>query len=447
MALSDFVNVQISLSPQSLTRPGFGVPLILASDAPVGFTNRVRTYNKPDDLVSDGFSVSGPTYLMASRLCQQSTRPPKFKVGRQALPATIHFTLTPTAVNSATYNMTVNGNPVTFTADSSATATEIVTGLKAAVDALSISGLTSGGSTTMTLVMGTAGQFLDVSVEDVALLSMAQDESDPGVATDLAAIAVEDNAWYCLLNPFNSAAIIAAAAGWCETNEKLYIAQTSDSQCAVHAVSGASDIMATLKTAARFWTACFYSPGSGDFLDAAIAGLMLHTNPGSETWALKTVSGVSAALLTATQRANILGKNGNDYEVVGDPSAGLSITNPGKVSSGEWIDVVRFRDWLKANIGAEVFDALRQVNNPQAKKLPFTDGGIAAVQGAIKAVLSRGVQAGGLSSSPAPSVFVPKASDVSPSDKQNRKLTGVTFNATLADAIQAVDPINGALVA
>jgi hypothetical protein len=136
MALSDFVSVQISLSALPLSRPGFGTPLLLAADAPAGFTERVRTYNEADELLDDGFAADGPTYLMAVAVCSQNPRPPKFKVGRLALVPTQKFTVTPTAVNSATYRMTVDGQAVEFTADSSATAAEIVTGLKAAIAAL-----------------------------------------------------------------------------------------------------------------------------------------------------------------------------------------------------------------------------------------------------------------------------------------------------------------------
>jgi hypothetical protein len=447
MALSDFVSVQISLSALPLSRPGFGTPLLLAADAPAGFTERVRTYNEADELLDDGFVVTGPTYLLAQAVCAQNPRPPKFKVGRLALKPTQKFTVTPTAVNSATYRMTVAGQPVEYTADGSATAAEIVTGLKAAIAALDdVPAITTSGTSTLVLTADVAGAFFDVGVDDLSLLSIVQDHADPGVATDLAAIKVADNDWYCLLNAFNSEAMVNAAAAWAETAKKLFLFDTIDSTAVTTVSSGATDLVADQKTSARFWTSAWYQDRTGYMLAASVAGALLPTDPGSETWAFKTPSGPVASRLTATQRTNLLNKNGNLLEVVGDPDAGLSITNPGKVGSGEWIDVVRLRDWIEANVAADVFDTLRGANNAQ-KKLPYTDAGIQAVKGAILAVLKRAVAVGGLSDNPAPTVTVPKAADVSGTDKSNRVLTGVKFSATLAGAIHAVTPIQGTLTA
>lgn len=444
MALSDFVSVQISLSALPLTRAGFGTPLLLAADAPAGFTERVRTYTEADDLLDDGFTTSDATYLMAARLCQQDPRPPSFKVGRLALPPTQKFLITPTAVNSATYRMSVNDNEIEVTADGSATAAEIVTALTAAVDALSLA-ITCTGTTTLTLTANSAGDFFDVAVEDRSLLALAQTHVDPGAATDLAAIKDVDNSWYCILNAFNSELMVNAIAAWAETNKKLFPFATVDTACVTTVASGATDVIADQKTASRNWPTGWFQGSTGDMLDVAIAGALLPTDPGSETWAHKTVSGPVATRLTATEKTNLLAKNGNSYEIVGDPDAEVYITNPGKTGSGEWIDVVRFRDWVEANVAAEVFDTLRGVSNAQ-KKLPFTNAGIQAVAGAILAVLKRGVAAGGLVADSL-TVTAPKAADISPTDKANRVLTGVKFSATLAGAIHAVTPIKGTLVA
>jgi hypothetical protein len=94
---------------------------------------------------------------------------------------------------------------------------------------------------------------------------------------------------------------------------------------------------------------------------------------------------------------------------------------------------VRFIDWLYANIQEDVF-ALLQAND----KIPFTDIGIAQVQGAIQAVLGRGISVGGLSADPAPAVTVPAVADISTIDKAARNLTGIEFTATLAGAIHIV---------
>jgi hypothetical protein len=159
-------------------------------------------------------------------------------------------------------------------------------------------------------------------------------------------------------------------------------------------------------------------------------GRWLPFPPGSETLHLKSVNGVDADTYTASQFANLTSKNALFYK----PLGGTNVLFWGKAASGEYMDVVRFIDWLYANIQEDVF-ALLQSNN----KIAFTDIGVAQVQGAIQAVLARGVGVGGLAADPAPTVTVPAVADISTVDKAARTLTGVEFTATLAGAIHIVD--------
>jgi hypothetical protein len=437
MALSDIVQVSISTTSAPVERAGFGVPLVLAPDCPAGFTERVRFYTAASELITDGFSATDATYLMVSRLFSQSPKLPQVAVGRLALPPTQQFELTPVVGNSTEYVIEVDGEEVTYTSDASATAAEITAGLKSAVDALSLDITTSQQSTNTVLriVADVAGEFHSVKVQNVSLCKIVQNHADPGVATDLAAIALENSSWYAILNAFNSKAMAAAIATWAEANTKLFICQSQDSETITLAQStdnnsGSPTTLAeTLHNAGDFRTAVIYHPDTSAFADAAWAGACLPLDPGSETWAYKTLTGVDAVTLTSTQRTNVLAKNANCYTTV----AGLNVTEQGKVAGDEYIDVIRFRDWLQANMQADVFQVIKG-----AKKIPFTDRGISAIKAAIMARLDLGVQAGGLASDPAPVVTVPRAADVSDADKTARTLTGVKFDATLAGAIQAV---------
>ena len=58
--------------------------------------------------------------------------------------------------------------------------------------------------------------------------------------------------------------------------------------------------------------------------------------------------------------------------------------------SGEWIDVIRFRDWLKADMQTRVFQVLKS-----NRKVPFTDSGIGLVEGAMERSLKEGQDIGG----------------------------------------------------
>jgi hypothetical protein len=429
VALSDYVQISITTETSSLQQAGFGTPIVLAGKVPAGFTERVREYTATDDMVTDGFSAKSPEVLAVGTLLSQSVRPVSVLVGRLALPATQKFVLTPVAQNSTVYSGKLNGSPWTFTSDSTATTTEITTGLNSAIGALitaQSSGLVMTGTTALTLTQGTAGAFDSLSVDNPVLIGLAQTHTDPGSATDLANIALERDDWYGVISLMNSSAVVAAIAGYVEANTKLYLAQTQDTEVIIHALSGATDIAATLQAAARARTAVFYHPRTDAFLDAAIAGRCLPLTPGSETWALKTVSGPEVTNLTRTQRTNALAKNCNIYEKV----AGKNVTTNGTCADGEFIDVVRGRDWLEARLAEDIFDALSK-----ADKVPFDDGGISVIQGVMEAVLQEGVDNGLLSSNPKPKVTVPLASAVPDADKQARRLTGVKFDAVLAGAI------------
>ena len=80
------------------------------------------------------------------------------------------------------------------------------------------------------------------------------------------------------------------------------------------------------------------------------------------------------------------------------------------------------------------------MNNP---KVPYTDAGITAIQAQIERALDQGVNQNFIAPN-SYTVIVPKAANVSAIDKTNRVLNGVSFQATLAGAVQAVN-ITGTL--
>ncbi len=433
MALSDIVNISISLSADKVTRDGFGVPIILAPDCSAGFTERIRYYTDMTGVLVD-FAVTTATYKQALQVFSQNPRPPRLAVGRCALPPTQRWAITPVAGDLVNYQMRVNGNLISVTSDGSGTVTEIIALLKNAIDALSLGITVTDQTTFMRIVANTAGAFFSVEVLDTLKLKIFQDHADPGLATDLAAIAAVDSTWYGMLYGFGSAACLAAIATFAEANDKLAILETQDSD--VINLSNGSDtggsitIAGTLKAATRLRTALIYNADNSEFSGAAWAGACLPLDPGSETWAFKTLGGVAATSLSATQRTNLVAKYVNFYESI----SGVSVTNQGKVSGNEYIDVIRFRDWLRSNMAADIYAALTRM-----KKIPYTDGGISVIEGIVLARLKAGVDVGGLASSPAPTVTVPKVSAVSSADKSSRTLNNVKFDATLAGAIQAIN--------
>lgn len=450
MALSDIVNVTITLESVRVTQAGFGIPLILASDCPAGFTERYRVYTEIGQLEDDGFSVTGATYLCASAIFAQDPHPTTVAVGRQALKPTLRWAVTPVATNSVNYAAEFNGNALSYDSDANATAAEIIAGLKSDIDALSLAVTVSDQTTYMRVVANSAGAWFNMKVAtdhiNLGRLAIAMDHADPGVATDLNAILDENPDFYVVLNNFNSQAMAVALAVWTEANGRMFICGTQDSKAISLSKANDTDQSSALSTpgalqkADYFRSAAIYHPDNSQFIDAAWAGSALWTDPGSETWAFKRLAGVDSYALTATQRTNLVAKAANFYETV----AGVNVvSNTGTVASGEYIDTIRFRDWLKAVIESDIAAALIRAS-AAGKKIPYTDAGISTFQGIILARLQEGVTVGGLADDPAPKCTVPKASTVSTADKEARELNDVKFDGTLAGAVHSIN-ISGRL--
>jgi hypothetical protein len=287
-----------------------------------------------------------------------------------------------------------------------------------------------GSSTTKVVCTATtAGELVDYSALSPTL-TLFDATTDPGIATDLAAIRAFDADWYGLEIDGNSKPQTLAAAAWAEPFGILFGAQSADSAC--KDAGSTTDVLAVLQADAYTHTDAWFHPSVATpdaWLAAGMTGDRFPDDPGSDTWAYKTLAGVAPYALTASERAALLAKNANIYTL----EAGVGTSFPGKVASGEWVDVIRFLDWLKANLRLDVF-ALLLAN----KKVPFTDKGIDLVKGVVRARLNAGVEAGGIDGAAPTTVSAPRAKDVSPANKRNRLLPGVQFACTLAGAIHTV---------
>lgn len=317
------------------------------------------------------------------------------------------------------------GTPAAVTGVS-ATVAEIVNGLRSKLDAVGLAVTGSDQTTYLRVLANAAGAFFSFEVADTAKIGIAQDHADPGVATDLAAIALDNNDWYGLVSLYNSKAVVQAVAAYAEANKKLYVAQSQDSAIITTAISGTDDVAEALKNSAYDRTALIYSGITDEFADAAWLGKCLPFAPGSETWKFKTLAGVAASSLSETHKVNLRAKSCNFVYTV----AGRNITAEGVVSSGEFIDIIRGVDWFEARLQERIFLLLAN-----AAKVPFTDGGIALIEGEVRSQCTEGIEAGFLTNNPAPEVFVPKAADVSTLNKAARLLPDVKFNATIAGAV------------
>lgn len=426
MSLNDVVRVAITASTRGVAQPGFGLPMILGMAAPLG-SDRFRLYGSPDAMVSDGFQSADPEYRAASAVFAQNPQVPNVAVGRRVTKPTQHWAITPTPIDGRQYAVTVDGKAATFTSRAGTTAAVIIAGLKAAIDALGLPVTTAAEQTDLKITANAAGAWHQVACSDPSLLSLVQSTADAGVASDLDAIALVDSSWYALVSCFTSAAEIQAAAAWVEAHQKLFLASTQDTPVIS---SATTDVASALKNASYARTALIYHPDNGVFADAAWAGNCLPFDPGSETWKFKTLAGVPSVPLTDTQAQNADNKNCNVYTTMG----GRPITSEGIVSAREYIDIIRGIDWLRSTMQLDIFQTLAN-----AKKVPYTDPGVALIEKDVRSRLSIAVSVGLLAADPAYTVTVPKVKDIPATDKAARKLRNLRFNATVAGAIHALE--------
>lgn len=260
-----------------------------------------------------------------------------------------------------------------------------------------------------------------------------KDAADATYAAAMDAIVLESNAWYAfsVVTAAMTDADLTALATWTEAALKLQFIQTTDVDS--YDATAGNDIGNILKVANRERTAVIYHAAAKEteFSQAAWVGKCLPFDPGSVTWAFKTLSGVTPDSLTTDQLTKLSDNNINRYTT----TAGVGITEDGKVASGEYIDIIVGIDWLKANLAEEIFSTLANAN-----KIPYDDSGIAIVEGLVRSVLTRAVSQGVLQEGFV--VSVPKYADISSADKQSRTLPNVNFTAVLEGAIHKVK-ING----
>lgn len=435
--LDDIVSVQIALQTTGVTRGDFGTPMIVCPL--MTFPERVRVYTSYAAASEDDLP---PALLTALSDCfGQIPRPRHVKVGRRAvLKAVVEVA---SLIALGTYSIKADGQTYTYTADATPTAAEIVAGLAAAVT----------GDTDETITATVAGDTLEIAwistVGSVDLVSNLQWgtitplAAASAVADDLSAILDEDSNWYGLVLTERTKADQIKAAEWTEANDKLFITATSEADALNPAIS--TDLISVLKATRYYRTAVLYHTNAAtEYPDAAWAGRVFTIKPGGETWALKQLASVTPSPLTATQKQTIVNKGGNTFEFYQEQ---IALTNPGKVAAGEWIDVIRFRDWLKDTIQTSMVQML--INRD---KVPYTDAGIQLCVNDLRKSLQEGQNVGGIapdeldaSNNTVPGFVItyPRSVELAPSIKASRVLS-LGFTARLAGAIHVVE-IAGAL--
>lgn len=434
------VSVQIALNTAGISKEGFSTLLIVGEST--NALARVSSYTSSVQMTEDGYAENDPLYLMAADFFSQIPHPNVLKVGRRQVD-TVQVTTKNVLAEGGVYTLSVTSadatNTYTYTVASGDGSAEILGGLATAM-ATDPTVAAVYADATLTLTNKVTGTAFVVKVDKN--LAKTNGTSSEAIAETMTACVAYDPDFYGIAMTSRADADILAMAQWAEANEKLYGTCVSGADV----LDGAdnTDIASQLMLNNYYRTFCFYHEDTADYPEVAVMSRCFTAVPGSETWANKRLSGVKVDPLTETQFVVLRNKNVNTFERFRN----LSLTQTGKVSAGEWIDVIRFRDWLAEEIKVNVLNVI--VNN---EKVPYTDSGIAIIEGAIRQSLRQGQVNGGI----APveydengdknlgyTVEVPLARNISPNQKASRILTDVKFTARLAGAIHVVE-IKGSL--
>lgn len=436
MSVPGYVTVTITRDSVGVAREGFGTPLLVSYNA-AWTGDRVRSYGSLLE-VADDFATTTVEYLTAQKAFGQSPRLETLKIAKGLLPPTQRYTISfGTPVNGHTYTFNVVGEGFSgtaeFTADGSATDAELAAALVTALNGVTGNNYIAAGATSpVTVTADAAGDWFSIEIDNASIphVTISQNHADPGVATDLAAIELEDSDWYFLLTSYNSKAYVGAAAAWANGVTKIYAFDANDTSCPTVAVASADDTFEDMFDLAYGRVTGGYHPSPANFAAAALIGRCAPLEPGAVTFHAKTLQGVNAVRLTSTHRTNIRARNAWSYET----KAGRNLTFDGKVFSGEFIDVVRDLDFVDDDISKSIFEVIAGVD-----KVPFTDEGIALVENALRGALER-AEAKKIFA-PGWVITVPKAAEVSLADKTARTLPDIKFSATLAGAIHSAEVI------
>lgn len=435
-SLQDIASVQIALNTAAVARGTFGVMLIASPHASA--VNRVLSYNKYDDAVSDNLP---PILLTAlSDAFAQTPHPNVVKVGRMSVQK---VAIAPVdAVGNAVYSLKLGSTLISVTAAASPTATTIATQLASAIN-------TAALGVTATAVVGVVELvFTGAIVPPNTFTKIQWDVITPSatagiVGADLTAIKTEDGDWYNLALTERTKQRVLDAAAWTETQEKIF--GTATAEAAAFDAVNATDLITALRSAQYFRTYVGgHKAANTEFVDVAWPSRVLTIQPGAETWALKRLASVTPDKLTATEKNAVISKGGNTFEFY-QPQ--IALTNPGKVAAGEWIDVIRFRDWLKDHMQTNVVQMM--INRD---KVPYTDGGLQLIGSKIRESLREGQKVGGIAPDeldadgkviPGFVLTIPLAAEIDAVTKASRTAT-FTFAARLAGAIHVAN-ISGSL--
>lgn len=443
--VSDIVRVDIALDTAGVGYATFGIPLIAG---PALFSERVRAYNN-SQAAGEDIALSPRVKSALQTMFSQDRKPRQVKVGRREVSAfTVEVEEGHVVAVGDSFAIAF-GDVTTAAVTGETTADAVMTALAADITGKSdmpVTAASSGG--TLTLTFKTGKMEPPKFTGPLQYGTFTTTDTAKGISDDLTAINAEDEDWYQLLPVSRVADVVKGAAAWVEghgSTEQPKIMGTASADPDIADASKDDDLLTQLKDKQYNRTFLGYDPQAAtEFEGAAVIGRMAPEDPGSGPWGNTKLRGVTVSKrISPTQRGVVLKKNGNTFEYYGRT---LALFNPGKMVSGEWIDIVVGRDWLANKIQVDMVNLIVNHN------IPYTNLGIGICENNLRASLVAAQEQGVV----APDEFDsegnlvrgfiierPNAVEISDAQKASRQLL-LKFRARVAGWIQTVE-VSGSL--
>lgn len=270
-------------------------------------------------------------------------------------------------------------------------------------------------------------------------LMIGRKDKEESYTDALNACRAQNSTFRTLLCPSRDAGIQTELASWAESHNVLYVTATADSG-AIDATS-TTDILYILSKYTH--TACGYDPKAAtQYIDAALTGRCL-SQAIRAPWANRRIAAVDPLTdQTAAKAAIAKGAFTIESFSNGAGTTSLTLSQGGTVASGEWIDVIRGRDYAEEYLQMEMAQLHIDAD------IPYNDAGILIHVNRLNAGLTY-LQSIGIidddvvlddgTISPGFAIKYPRRAEISPNQVASRKLEGVSAEARLRGAIIMVD--------
>lgn len=228
-----------------------------------------------------------------------------------------------------------------------------------------------------------------------------------------------DEDWFFLLSTETDVLVLEEIADVVEPTEKLFSTQ----------VATLAELQ-TLKIKEYEHTFVAVHKDPTEHVDAANVGENGSKVVGSITWKFKTLIGITPQEYSVAEVMDI--HNAGGYVYI--KKAGQNQTSEGQLVSGEYIDVMHGKSWVKIN-GENSLQVLMQ----SSPKIPYTNAGIGQMEAALISVLNRAFQQGIIADDadglPDYQTDFPRREETSAADRSERVFNQGAFEFGLAGAI------------